>query len=132
MLFPHDSARRVRSHRPSGSLQWLLVTLLVLAFSLFIALAMPFYDKFQALLGAVTGVPSIFGWPPLFFLRAREARGLKVPAAERLICTVFIRCALRASSAPSPPISACSTAPSPRPLRPLSVPCPRGACLALR
>ncbi len=89
-IYPRDSAARQRSRRPSGHLRWLTVTALVLAFSLAIALSVPSFDKFQSLLGALTGTPSVFGWPPLFFLRSRAACGEKARPIERFLCAFFL------------------------------------------
>ena len=89
-LFPQDSARRMHTSRPSGPLRWLLITVLVLALSILIATAVPSFDKFQSLLGALTGTPSIFGWPPIFFLRAKAARGEKARRSERMACALSL------------------------------------------
>ena len=102
-LFPSDAARHWREGRPSGPLRWLVVTSTMLCVSLVVAVTVPFFSRFQSLLGALTGVPSIFGWPPLFFLcsprapeRTSPSRGDQV---DRGLCYVFLIILLPALSA---------------------------------
>ena len=64
--------------------------MLVLGFSGALATGIPFFSDFQSLLGALTGTPSIFGWPPLFFLCGAAARGQRVARVDRLLCLCFM------------------------------------------
>jgi len=77
-------------HRGPSALTWLVVTVLVLTLSVAVATAVPSFGSFQSLLGAVTGTPSIFGWPPLFFLRATAQRGAKPRELERALCMLSL------------------------------------------
>ena len=44
----------------------------------------------QNLLGALTGAPSIFGWPALFYLRACKMRGERVGCCDAFLCKTFL------------------------------------------
>lgn len=48
--------------------------------------SIPFFAEFQSLLGAITGVPTLCGWPALFLLRGSAVRQEKVGLADKLAC----------------------------------------------
>jgi hypothetical protein len=52
--------------------------------------SIPFFSDFQNIIGSALGAPIVFGWPPLFYLRAMAAHGRAVPARERLLCRLSI------------------------------------------
>ena len=89
-LFPVDYASRLAYERPSGWAQWLLTSLIVLTSALVLAAAVPFFAEFQALLGALTGVPTVCGWPALFLLRGSRRKGARLGTLDRLACSVLM------------------------------------------
>jgi len=89
-LFPRDAASRWRSSRPASIGPWLITTLMMLLFAVLLATLVPFFAQFQSLLGALTGTPSLYGWPPLFYLRGCALRGRRVPALDRFMCNLFL------------------------------------------
>ena len=62
----------------------------MLAGALVLASAVPFFAEFQALLGALTGVPTVCGWPALFLLRGSRRKGARLGTLDRLACSVLI------------------------------------------
>lgn len=89
--FPRDAARRVRSHaRPASPLAWLAVTSSVLLLALFVAALVPFFAEFQKLLGALTGAPTLFGWPALFYVRGAQLRQVRVSRVECALCAAYV------------------------------------------
>ena len=85
-LFPNDLQTRISKARQAGPFQWLCVTVAMLLFSLLLSNAVPFFDQFQALLGSLTGAPTLAGWPALFLLRGYAVKGERLPIGDRLLC----------------------------------------------
>ena len=67
-----------------------MTTIFVLLIALVVASTVPFFAEFQSLLGALTGVPTICGWPVLFFLKGSRLRGEKVPLFDRICCCLLL------------------------------------------
>ena len=86
-IFPETLTSRAGS-RVVG--HWLLISTGQLVISILLAVAVPFFADLQALLGSLTGAPMIFGFPALFFLRARRLQGLSVSVRDQLLCYFFI------------------------------------------
>jgi hypothetical protein len=63
-----------------------MVTCAMLAIALLLAVAVPFFAQFQALLGALTGVPTMLGWPMLFLLRGSAMAGRPLSMVDRGLC----------------------------------------------
>jgi amino acid permease len=89
-LFPADYDARLHFERPASATRWLAVTMLVLLFALVLAAAVPFFAQFQSLLGALTGVPTVCGWPPLFLLRGAKLKSQRVGGLERFCCNALL------------------------------------------
>ena len=75
---------------PRARRVWFAATGAQLGCSYAIANAIPFFADFQALLGALTGAPILFGWPALFYLRGCAQHKLLVPRGERAVCLLFL------------------------------------------
>jgi vesicular inhibitory amino acid transporter len=44
----------------------------------------------QALLGAMTGAPIVFGWPAFFYLKACRDRGRRLARVDAVLCTLYL------------------------------------------
>lgn len=92
-VFPRDHEARAHMRRGAGEWQWCAVTLAVLALAIGVAVSVPFFVEFQSLLGALAGVPTLCGWPPLFLLCGSAKRAGDEPAlsmVHRAACTVLL------------------------------------------
>jgi len=69
---------------------WAAVTLAVLACSLAIASAVPFFAVFQNLLGAMLGAPIVFGGPAWMYARCCAATGRKLALGDRLMLPLLL------------------------------------------
>ena len=88
-LWPPSGARMV-SVRSAGRARWLTISLAYLAFAYVLAVTIPFFADFQALLGAMTGAPIVFGWPAFFYLKACRDRGRPLARVDAVMCGLFL------------------------------------------
>jgi len=88
-LFPL-TVEQASSAEPKAAAHWLLISASQLAISFVLAAAVPFFDDLQSLLGALTCAPIVYGFPALFFVRAKALHGLPVPMADGFLCALFL------------------------------------------
>ena len=91
-LFPRSSAEG--SHGARAALSWAAVVTGQLSFGFVFANAVPFFGDLQSLIGAMTGAPIVFGWPPLLYLLACRASGTSASACDRVVCVALFLCLL--------------------------------------
>ena len=51
-----------------GQIHWFIITFAYIVFGFIVGNLIPFFADVQALIGSLFGAPTIFGWPPLFFI----------------------------------------------------------------
>ena len=78
------------AHGAGAAARWAAISAATLAGSYAVAVAIPFFGDFQALLGALTGAPIMFGWPAFFYLRGCAAKGVAPLAIDRCVGYVFL------------------------------------------
>ena len=88
-LFP-ETLETSSTSSARACMHWALLSSGQLLLSVLLATAVPFFADLQALLGSLTGAPMIFGFPALFFLRARHANGLPIRWADLALCGLFL------------------------------------------
>lgn len=87
VLFPNNPVQK--GGFPSRILRLCLsVTLMVLSY--LFATCIPAFTSLQGLLGALVGVPIIFGWPPTFFLLGSRQMKTSVSVFDRFMCWLFL------------------------------------------
>ena len=93
----HENAFPQSSQATGGArvaLGWAAVVAGQLCFGFVFANAVPFFGDLQSLIGAMTGAPIVFGWPPLLYLLACRARGTPASACDRIVCVALFLCVL--------------------------------------
>ncbi len=86
MIFPHTA----EAGGCLAMLHWAVVTLSCLGVSFVLANSIPFFGQVQALLGALSGGPILFGWPAYFYLKGCRLTHFTIPTLHLGICVVFI------------------------------------------
>ena len=73
-----------------AAVHWLVITICTIAFAVFVAVAVPFFEPFQTLLGALAGAPTLFGYPALFYLLAARQSKAALHPADAILCWTYL------------------------------------------
>jgi FtsH-binding integral membrane protein len=92
-LFP----RTYQKESKLGTVHWFLITVGYLIFGFVVGNLIPFFADVQAFIGSLFGAPTIFGWPPAFYIYLHRQQtnswneaAIQMGYGNAAVCVIFL------------------------------------------